>query len=416
MMNEYRVFVLACLILAPCMTILVGCEYDVVQPMWDKPAPTVTTPTITGVIPPQAAPAGVNMITIQGQSFSDSLTDMTVYFNSTMAEIVSTSSTSLTVRRPNLFAASAEIKIVSAKAYLAAKISPYSVDTVMERYGAFVANIPLAAVAVDGAEDIYVVALGTPYTFWKVTPDGAASQLSITDVSPAIKRTYTDARIHNGNLYLIGRLQREIQVADLSTGQLTRWTRLPSGLPVNFGDFDANGNFYTGGTSTDLCVVPPNPPVDLTTAQIKTAGSYRTEEILAIRVFDGYLYVASRQANTTTPAKIWSHTIDAAGNLGSQSLVVDLAGFSSSAVRAIAFSATGQVYIAIDDVNPLVVFDPATNALDYFYKGILPSNGKQSAWGSGQNLYMISNDPSAQTANKWNIVRVRMGTPGVSYF
>ncbi len=415
-MNAYRFFLLACLIAAASMAAVIGCSYDVAGPVWDKPAPTVTTPTITGVIPPGAAPAGVNMITIQGQSFSDSISDMTVYFNSTVTEIVNASSTSLTVRRPNLFAASAEIKVVSAKAYLAAKMSPYGIDAVMDRYGAFVANIPLATVAVDSAENTYVVASGTPYTFWMVAPDGSAAQLSVTAVSPAIKRVYSDARIHNGILYLIGKLQREIQMADLSTGRLTRWTRLPSGIPVNCGDFDAYGNFYTGGASTDLCVVPPNPPVDLTTAQIKTAGSYRTDEILAIRAVSGYLYVASRQANTTTPAKIWRHTIDAAGNLGSQSLVVDLAGFSSSVVKAIAFSATGTMYITIDDVNPLVVFDPTTNTLDYFYKGILAPYGKQSAWGGGQNLYMISNDPGTQTANMWNIIRVRMGTAGVPYF
>jgi hypothetical protein len=415
-MNAYRFFMLAGLMVAACTATVIGCKYDVAGPMWDKSAPTVTTPTITGVIPPRVAPAGVNTITIQGQSFSDSISDMSVYFNSTLAEIVSASSTSLTVRRPNLFAASAEIKVVSAKAYLAAKMSPYDIDAVMDRYGAFVANIPLATVAVDSAEDLYVVGLATPYTFWMVTPDGSAAQLSVTAVSPAIKRVYSDARIHNGNLYLIGKLQREIQMADLSTGRLTRWTRLPVGIPVNCGDFDAYGNFYTGGASTDLCVVPPNPLVDLTTAQIKTAGSYLTEEILAIRVFNGHLYVASRQVNTLNPAKIWSHTIDAAGNLGPQSLVVDLAGFSSSVVKAIAFSATGTMYITIDDVNPLVVFDPTTNTLDYFYKGILAPYGKQSAWGSGQNLYMISNDPAAQTANMWNIIRVRMGTSGVPYF
>jgi hypothetical protein len=400
--------------MAVLVTAVIGCKFDVAEPMWDKPAPAATTPTITGVIPPQRAAAGVNTITIQGQSFSDSIADISVYFNSTATEVVRTTSTSLTVRRPNLAAVSAIIKVVSAKAYVAAKISPYDVDTVMERYGSFVSNIPLAVVAVDSVEDIYVVGFGTPYTFWKVTPNGAAAQLPITAASPAVKRAYSDARIHNGNLYLIGKLQREIQVANFSTGQLTRWTRLPSGKPVNFGDFDANGNFYTGGPSSDLCVVPPNPPSDLTT--VKTAGFYLTDEILAIRVFNGYVYVASRQANTVTPAKIWRHAIDATGNLGSQTLVVDLASFSSSVLKAIAFSSSGTMYITIDGPDPLLVFDPRISALDYFYKGILPPNGQQSSWGTGENLYVISNDPNAQAANMWNIIRVRMGTSGAPYF
>ena len=415
-MNAYRFFILVGIIVAACLATMVGCEYDVAEPMWDKPVPTVTTPTITGVVPSRVAPAGVNTITIQGQSFGDSISEMSVYFNSTVAEILSTSATAIKVRRPNLVATSAVIKVVSAKAYLAAKTSPYDLDPVMDRFGSFVANIQLAVVAVDSVENIYVVAYGTPYTFWKVTPDGVAAQLSITEVSPALKRTYSDARIHRGNLYLIGSLQREIQMANLSNGQLTRWTRLPPGLPVDFGDFDASGNFYTGGTSTDLCVIPPNPPVSLTTGQIKTAGSYLTDEIMAIRVFNGNVYVASRQTNTGAAVKIWRHTIDAAGNLGSQSLVLDLSRVTSSAVRAISFSATGTMYVTIDDPNPLLVFVPSTNSLDYFYKSILPPNGKHASWGGGKNLYMISNDPNAQAANVWNVVRVNMGSSGVPYF
>jgi hypothetical protein len=414
-MNAYRFFILACLIAVACVATVIGCKYDVTEPMWEQPAPTVMTPTITGVIPPQAAAAGVNKITIQGQNFSDARADMNVYFNSTLAEIVNSSSTSITVRRPNLFAPATEIKVVSAKAYLAAKSSPYGIDTVMDRYGAFVANIPLATVAVDSVENVFVVANGTPYTFWKVAPNGVAATLSITEVSPALKRTYSDARIHNGNLYLLGYQQREIQVANPTTGLLARWTRLPPGIPVDVGDFDANGNFYTGGASTDLCVIPPNPPVSLSAGQIKTAGIYLTDEIQAVRVFGGSVYVASRQANTANAAKIWKHTVDAAGNLGPQSLVVDLVSIASSVVKGIAFSANGALYLTIDDPNPLLVYDPTAKTLDYFYKDILPPHAQHSTWGKGKNLYMISNDPTAQMSNMWNVIRIRMGTSGVPY-
>jgi hypothetical protein len=73
-------------------------------------------------------------------------------------------------------------------------------------------------------------------------------------------------------------------------------------------------------------------------------------------------------------------------------------------------------YITIEDANPLLVFNPNTKTMDYFYKGILPPNGMHSSWGSGKNLYMISNDPGGQAANMWNVIRVNMGTSGVPYF
>jgi hypothetical protein len=83
----------------------------------------------------------------------------------------------------------------------------------------------------------------------------------------------------------------------------------------------------------------------------------------------------------------------------------------------LAFSANGTMYITIDNSNPLLVFDPSTGMLDYFYKGILPPNGKQCYWGSGNYLYMISNNPASTSKSSiWNIIRIDMGTAGAPYY
>jgi hypothetical protein len=91
--------------------------------------------------------------------------------------------------------------------------------------------------------------------------------------------------------------------------------------------------------------------------------------------------------------------------------------FSSRFVRSFTFSATGVMYVTTDAQDPLLVFNPADNSLDYFYKTIVPTNGKFSAWGSGNYLYMISGDAAnADPSLRWNVARVNMGTTGAPYY
>lgn len=192
---------------------------------------------------------------------------------------------------------------------------------------------------------------------------------------------------------------------------------MPSGKVIKCGDFDTSGYFYAGGAAgTDLCVLPPNPPAILTTAQIKLSGFYATEDILALRYSNGYLYVASQASSAS--GKIWRHSVGAGGTLGAQELVLNLgahAEFSSRTVRAISFSAAGDIYVTTNSTDPLLVYKTSPGTLDYLYKGILPPYGKHAYWGNGVYLYMISNDASNTDASlQWNVARIAMGTSGVS--
>ncbi|MEJ5352614.1 MAG: IPT/TIG domain-containing protein [Melioribacteraceae bacterium] len=393
-----KLFLLILLMLA--VKFITGCKYDVAEPMWDKEFQGAPIPKITSVNPPQAS-AGVNTISIEGENLD--VNGTTVYFDNLSADIISSSQSKIVVRRPNLVSQSCYIKVVPNQALVVAKYGPYKIDKVVERYGSFLENLQLSVLAVDKSENLYVVETSSR-NIVKVTPDGSKSVIG------TITRTPTDARVGpNGKLYLLGN-NRSIDMVDLTTGVTKEWIRLPSGRVVKFGDFDANGYFYTGGTRSDLVIIAPD-------LSLSYAGLYSSDEILAVRVFNNYVYVVSRKAGTQDAAKIWRHPIISPGSLGARESFLDLSSFSefaSHTIKSITFSLEGKMFIATDSVNPILIYDSSLNQIDYFYKGILSPYCKYFYWGNENYLYMIIGDTAA--GQEWTVYRVDMGSKGAPYF
>jgi hypothetical protein len=407
-MKAHRFLIFMVLILASFTLIISGCKYDVAQPQWDKSYTAPSSPTITQVIPSEAVP-GVNLITITGTDFGMPPDDSTtVYFDKETAEIISISPTSISVRRPTIATDSCTIKVVSNKALVVAKMGPYKIAPVVENYGGFLDNLPLSVVAADNSENLYVVETSSR-NISKVTPDG-----NRTVVGVATRTPYGGVIGPDGRLYLAEN-NRSIDVADFAADTVKEWTKLPSGRVVKFGDFDANGYFYTGGLRSDLIVLPPNPPAAPTAADIKTANAYTADEILAIRVSNGYVYVASRNASLKDPGKLWRHQLLGNGDVGPQELVLDMStagDFSDRLIRSIGIASNGNIFIATDITtelcsNPLIVYEPGTGNFDTFYKNILPSNFKDMCWGTGNNIYVISGNTTP--AVDWYVYKIDVG-------
>jgi hypothetical protein len=387
---------------------MVGCEYDGATAVYYQEHAQTPTPAITG-INPGVAGGGVNYITIVGKDFSAEAGNNKVYFDGALAELVNSSTTSLTVRRPSRAGDSTTVKVVSYGALLTAKYGPYKITQVSSAHGNFASGNQLSVLAVDKAENLYWVET-VSREITRFTPDGQKAIVATALRAPS------DARIGpGGRLYLIGSGtgHREINAVNLETGAIKQWHRLAASKPVKFGDFDASGYFYAGGTRTDLMVITPD-------STNRATGFYAANEILAVRVYNGYLYVAARVPGTPSapnPSSISRHQIlDALGNLGSKELMIDFAGgeFASRTIRALTFSADGIMYIATDSPDPLLIFNPATSSVDYLYKGILPSYCKQFYWGTGNYLYMIRGDTALQ--QEWNVYRIDMGTNGAVYY
>lgn len=120
MKNSTRPLAMATMVVvASLAAAMIGCKYNVEDPMWDKPYAYPATPTISQ-IQPSSAPAGVNTIVITGQNLSGVPTINGVYFGIKPAEVMSSTSTSIVVRRPNLVTDSCTVKVVSDSALVVA--------------------------------------------------------------------------------------------------------------------------------------------------------------------------------------------------------------------------------------------------------------------------------------------------------
>jgi len=380
--------------------LVTGCKYNVTAPLWNQPYSAPPSASITSISPALEAKGGVNTISINGQNLLVGNGSTAVYFDSYQAEVVSINQNTIVVRRPNIVADSATIKVIPQNAYTEGLLHGYKVDKVLDNYGGFLQNLSLSVIAVDNAENVYVVET-IEKNIHKVTPDGINTVIGKTTYSPFDGKIGPD-----GNLYVTEK-NRAIDKIDLSSGTKSKWTTLPSGLVVKYCDFSNNNYFYCGGTRTDLVILP----FDLSTSAVQS-GFYANDDIQAIRFYNGYVYVASIPSSSVELTKIWRNKVNADGSIGSKELVFDLNTISdSSAVSGIAFSTDGILYISTYSATiPVIVFDPITNTTDSFYKNIIPAYCAGIGWGSGNFAYIITGNTTA--AQTWLVYRVNMGQKG----
>ncbi|MBN1408670.1 MAG: IPT/TIG domain-containing protein [Calditrichaceae bacterium] len=383
-------------------------EYDVASPQWDQDFEDVPIPIITSVSPVDVAVAGVNTITITGENFLDVPDSFGVYFNTVPTEVISSSTTSLVVRRPNIVAEAATIKVVPTQALVVANHSPYQIDPVLESFISFEQNIYSYAIAVDPNENIYVMNTeGSIYSIIKIDTSGAQKILGTCNFEPSKLIIGPD-----GRLYITRISQREILVFDENTDtQASRWTRLPRGFSISYGVFNSEGYFFAGGDEGGLISIAPNP--DISDPTVNETGFYTEDEILGLNIYQNYIYAA---VLTTSPdaqhpeLAIWRHALTDSGTVGEMELALDLSSntiTASSTINTFKFDENGNLFIGIDGKDPLLINYAGTGNIDYFYKSILPSDCRQFCWGHGDFIYLIVDEKSDTKGD--GIYRVNMG-------
>lgn len=399
-MKRYIIFT----ILIATLSIMTGCEYDVAEPLWEQDYSNPPAPVITSVEPADVAPAGINTITIYGENFAESAEDNLVYFNNVKADIISAGSTEITVYRPNLVADSAEIKVVSNDALVVAKMGPYKLNPVMERFGSFVDNNELAAIVVDTDENVYAIQF-SPLIVYKVTPEGDKTILNDMGGIPY------GAVMGPGDNIVIFQNKKQIFQMNTATGDSSVFAEVDKN--VRFGDFDEYGNLYTAGQRSDLFVVTSGnttgDPIDV----------YSRDTILWIRIFNGYVYllVDIRSPDADNPElAIWRHEIlDATGSLGNRELVLNWTETEpylemEAEPASFTFSADGSLYVGSDYTSPVLMVS-ADGSQSPLYKDILPSAASDLVWGNMNYMYMILDSDS-----EYNLIRIDMGAEGAPYY
>jgi hypothetical protein len=441
-MKDHRFLLIASIVVAVVTAVFIGCKNDVAGPMWNNPPASSLDGSITGVSPAQAL-AGVNTITITGNNLSGVLDSTTVtrysyytdtlnvkdsillsnqtfvfngvYFNNVQATVISASPGMIKVYRPNVVSDNCTITIASNKALVAAKYNNYKITSVSEQYGSFVANVPLSTVTVDSAGNLYVVETASKY-LWKVTPNGQSTKIMTSvggDAVLMLTQVPSDAKIGpDGRFYYLSSAfpnTKEIHMVDFnaSTVMDSLWYTFAPVKNVICGDFDANGYFYTGGRKSGIQIIRPN-------RSKRDDGYYATDTISSMRVFNGYVYVATRKA-------IYRHSISDTSKIGATEPVLDLTQgiFPSLPIKALSFSANGtKMYIGTDSQYPILVVDVPSafpiqpNNVEFLYRGILSSYCKQFCF--EKYLYMISGNTTP--AVNWTVYKIDVGTTGAPYY
>lgn len=380
-----------------------GCKYDVAEPQWDQPfEQPLKSPSISSIEPNAAVP-GVNTIKIVGENL-DLIPNNWVYFDiegvtSLKAEIIEQNSSSIICRRPNLITDSCIIKVVPDSG-LVVKYGPYEIDQVMEAYGSYVEkSVALGALAADNAENIYVITGANPFPVTKVTPDG--QKTVIKDSVASIATAPTDLLLGPGGYLYVIRGNRTIERVNPQTGEVSTWHRLSANRQIKFGAFDSEGYLYTGGNRTDLYTITPDSTSSATSLYASSSG----DSIFAAHVYNGYLYLA---VGTSSGNLITRHKLNGSGSLGDREVVTDMLQFAGNHINDFAVASDGKIYIALNSIAPLLVFDLQANTIDYFYKGIVPPYVKKIAWGNGNYIYIISGNTTP--AQDWTVYRIDMGT------
>jgi hypothetical protein len=257
--------------------------------------------------------------------------------------------------------------------------------------------------AVDKEDAIYY--LNTDGKVYKIAhPDSAAVQYGVTSASFI---TTACLRFAPDGSLILNRKTKTVYQIPPGGGTVTRFGTMNSN--VAYFDFDANGNLYGGGKGEAIeCILVDGSKV--------TSADYNDYAITALRVYDGYVYVAAQNSNeddsTSVQEGIWKNEIlDANGTLGANQLVINWsehAGEDGPSITDFTFDEDGEMYIGQDKGSGIYLL----NAMEYFYPEILKAPATWITWGNGKYIYI--NKQAEDTADR-ALIRVEFTKMGAVY-
>lgn len=384
----------------PLIVFLAGCENDTTPGLYDPNAPKGANPIISSILPADSTLAGVGELTIKGQNFSAKPSENIVLFGTDPAVVLAASPTELKVKTPNMVADAIPIRIAVQGASEFTPFVYYKLKPAVVLYAdlkdAGKDAVKAFGIDVDRNGNIYVSTEAN--TIKKVAPDGKVTVIT----SKATFLRANALKVGPGNfLYatnVVARLRRISTIAPDGTESV--FASFP-GNPQDL-DFDANGNIWVT-VDTDVYLVTPN----------KTAtkiDSYPAT-LAALRVFNGYVYVAGKNA-TTGEAKIWRSPIQGT-TLGAKEVVLDVAvagWLAGGNIQALTFSADGAMYLGTNHPDGMFVLRP-DGSHEVLYPGLIAPSVYAIAWNEGSLLFAVQ-----QLSATSNLLKIDTGKKGAPYY
>ena len=373
--------------------------------IWDENDQGNASPSISSV-EPEAAFAGIDTLTINGQNFSENTSENLVYFNNMLGEVINATSTSLRVVTPNLVSDSVQIRVAVQGAFLFADHSSlFTLTAAVIDYGPFDQFTDIFSLDLDRDENLIVSMDGTPNAeFWIVDTNqdsavwsGALAKGSGMKLGPT------------GSVYFVN-YQRFLYKDEQGTPKENSeiFKRL-NGNATDL-DFDSYGNLFVGGAGSTVDVVDINDDDGLTSG-VTEAKNLDTLDILSIKVLNDYLYVLTTTV-TSDQAIYKMQILDDSGSLGDLELVFDWSAYTNKLSSALCFtlSESGDLFVGSDSDDQPLTYIQNGNASG-FYTSILTAPISYMAWGNSNYLYLIN---KTEETNRVQRVDTRMS--GADYF
>ena len=373
--------------------------------IWDENDQGNASPSISSV-EPEAAFAGIDTLTINGQNFSENTSENLVYFNNMLGEVINATSTSLRVITPNLVSDSVQIRVAVQGAFLFADHSSlYTLTAAVLDYGPFDQFTDIFSLDLDRDENLIVSMDGTPNAeFWIVDTNqdsavwsGALAKGSGMKLGPT------------GSVYFVN-YQRFLYKDEQGTPKENSeiFKRL-NGNATDL-DFDSYGNLFVGGAGSTVDVVDINDDGGLTSG-VTEAKNLDTLDILSLKVLNNYLYVLTTTV-TSDQAIYKMQILDDSGSLGDLELVFDWSAYTNKLSSALCFtlSESGDLFVGSDSDDQPLTYIQNGNASG-FYSSILTAPISYMAWGNSNYLYLIN---KTEETNRVQRVDTRMS--GADYY
>ena len=381
-------------------------EPDAPDSIWDGNDQGGATPIVSGVEPSQGAFAGIDTIMITGQHFSPDVSENLVYFNGMLGNVVSATSSLISVVPPNLVSDSVQINVAVQGAFVFGKYENlYSLKAAVVEYGPFDQFTDIYSLDLDTQENLIVSLNATPDAqFWVVDTDqdSAVWSSSLAKAS-GMKMGPT------GSIYFVN-YQRFLYRDEQGTAkENTEIFKRLNGNATDL-DFDENGNLFLGGTGSTIDLVDIYNDGGLTDG-VSEAKNLDTLDIISLKVYDSFLYVLT--TTVTSDQAIYKMPIlDNSGALGDLELVFDWSDYTNKEAFALCFalSEAGDILVGSDWASqPLTIIQ--NGLATGFYSSILTAPIVYMAWGNENYLYVINKTDETNRVQK---IDTRMA--GADYF
>ncbi|MCF7824709.1 MAG: IPT/TIG domain-containing protein [Candidatus Marinimicrobia bacterium] len=384
--------------------IMSSCETEDPVSIYDPDVTGNATPVVTTVVPDSNYNAsnitfsGVGVVRITGENFSATPDYNNVFFDGLPGEVISASATELRVRVPDVVGDSIEVRVaVQGSFHFGDYALPYKLTPAVKEIGGFDDLDQLYSLACDTSENLYVSSFGSPkIKILEVQPDSLKDVLfsTLTVSSTALKYGGNDMLYMTGGalVYSMNRLDGTYAVTDwfiFGSTDLTKDLDFVDSTQAFLGMNKASGLGYVMS-------------LDLENTTIDTAYAYDSLSIAAVRIFDNDLYVAGSYKidGVSQAGTVWKNSISGT-TLGTKELVVDLGDYpdyASAQITAVTFSADGKMYLGLNSVSAILVYD--NGILAPFYDPILSPPTADLTWGNGDYLYQLK----TTRLNKINMV------------